>query len=81
MMCLSACQPAARRGVTHSDVPVMFTAAVPDPSVLTFPRSPTCRSESSGPPWFFFRGLKWAPAEVHPLLHCQLACAYQGSDD
>jgi hypothetical protein len=38
----------------------------------SLPRSPTCRSESSGPPWFFPKGLKWAPAEVHPLLHISL---------
>lgn len=32
------------------------------------PRSPMCLSSSVGPPWFFLCGLKWGPAEVHPLL-------------
>ena len=26
-----------------------------------FPKSPTWRSESPGPPWSFFNGLKWGP--------------------
>lgn len=32
------------------------------------PRSPTCLSSESGPPWFLPLGLKWDPAETQPLL-------------
>jgi len=39
----------------------------------SLPRSPTCRSSSDGPPWFLPKGLKWDPAEVHPLLQISLA--------
>lgn len=42
------------------------------------PRSPTCLSAESGPPWFLPLGLKWPPAEVHPLLSVSLSCL-QGS--
>lgn len=45
----------------------MLTAAVPEPSVLTLPKSPTCLSSSEGPPWFLPWGLKWGPAEVQPF--------------
>jgi hypothetical protein len=64
-------------------LPEILTAAVPEPSVLTLPRrcqlsgstdiggyvprSPTCLSDASGPPWFLPWGLKWGPADVQPL--------------
>jgi len=83
-MSLSKRQPCAQVNLAkckHS--PLIWTEAVPEPSVLTFPiceldcinrerdgspRSPMCLSSSEGAPWFFLWGLKWGPAEVHPLL-------------
>lgn len=44
------------------------TSALPFSSAVTLPRSPTCLSSSFGPPCFFDRGLKWAPAVVQPCV-------------
>lgn len=45
--------------------------AFPWPSVLKFPRSPTCRSESSGAPCSFPNGLTW-PVSVELRLKVRL---------
>lgn len=47
---------------------VMLTLPTPFASATTFPKSPTCRMDEVGPPCSFPWGLKWAPAERHPLV-------------
>jgi len=42
--------------------------AIPDASVVTLPKSPTCLLSSSGAPCSLENGLKWGPAEVQPLV-------------
>jgi hypothetical protein len=48
--------------------PVLYTLCKCIPTAPHSPRSPTCLSASEGAPWLLPWGLKWAPAEVQPLL-------------
>lgn len=45
-----------------------FNETSPLPFDWRFPRSPTWRTLSLGAPWVWSNGLKWGPAEVHPLV-------------
>lgn len=47
---------------------VMSIFATPASSAMTFPKSPACRTPWVGPPCSFPNGLKWGPADMHPLV-------------